>query len=536
MCATKMVTMRTPTEEHFHKSGELDDPRERSPRNSRAFHSYQTEHHLLSRQTHTHVRNPSLPTLLNVDSSHSSAAETSPLTQEPMQDPSGHHLITPPSSSTRVQFKTPIWKSGSSEHSEFELSSAFRHDSTSSTRRQSSIESLMRAAATVESDTDLNKTYQDKVATILELKNEISNTIRNWPIAKDTSSQELYSAQKSSDSGTGGSSDKILLDQISCENLASLNEVTQRLNNAVKELVYLKEHVRYLKESAAAISRARPVSDSGKRVTLPPIEALTMNLPKKASSKNFQFKNEAAKTSVVPPALEQQKRSSSFHDPRKSHERLSASRISGSATWPPSYIGANHRPTLSDPSAYRNMGKADGSAQEMQYSKPITVPVPPGTRPIILNAQSSLQTSVKMKNKIVKKRKKSSSEKSSPDYHRSLTHGLLLSEPIRKDEQSTTSCVHCGENSTPEWRRGPYGNRTLCNACGLFYRKLIKKFGVKDANLLMRFKKQVNPEDRRVPSVLNVPAAFISNLDNDSTLDAEYNTIGSISGPSSSGA
>lgn len=559
MCATKMFTMRTPTEEHFHKSAELDDTSQRSPRNSRVFHSYQPEHHLLSRQIHTHVRNPSLPTLLNVDSSQPSTAEgeqhhlssypstsgnrpsgvslaveTSPRTQEPVQDPSGH-FITPPASSTRVHFKTPIWKSGTGEHNEFELSSAFRNDSMSSTgRRQSSIESLMRAAATVESDSDLNKSYQDKVTTIIELKNEISSTIRNWPVAKDTLSQELHNVQSSLDGGKG---DLILLDQISCENLASLDEVTQRLNSTVKELVYLKEHVRYLKESAAAASRTGSVPDSGRRVTLPPIEALTMNLPKKASPKNLQYsQDEATKTSVVPPALEQQTRSSSFHDARKSHEWLSAAKMSGSATWPPSYIGTSHRPTLWDPSAYRNMGKLNDLAHKMQYSKPITAPAPTGARPIIVNAPSGLQTPVKMKNKAVKKRKKSLSEKSSADYQRSLSHGLLLSEPIRKAEQSTTSCVHCGENSTPEWRRGPYGNRTLCNACGLFYRKLIKKFGIKDANLLMRFKKQINPEDRRVPSLLNVPEAFITNLENDSTLDPEYNTIGSISGPSSSGA
>ncbi|QLQ78073.1 hypothetical protein HG537_0A03200 [Torulaspora globosa] len=550
MCATKMFTMRTPTEEHFHKSTELSSPSQRSPRNSRVFHAYQPEHHLLSRQHHAHVRNPSLPTLLNVDTSHPSTAEseqrhssyrstsgpgptgvrlaveTSPLTQEPIQDPSGH-FITPPASSTRVQFKTPIWKSGSSEHNEFELSSAFRNDSMASTRRQSSIESLMRAAATVESDVDLNKTYQDKVATIIELKNKISDIIRNWPVAKDTLSQEPYGA----DSGKGGSGDLILLDQISCENLASLDEVTQRLNSTVKELMYLKEHVRYLKESAAAISKTGSVSDSGRRVTLPPIETLTMNLRKKPS-----LEDEAARTSVVQPAIEQQKRSSSFHDARKFHERPIVSRMSCCATWPPSHIGASHRPTLSDPSAYRNMGKANELAHKLHYSKTITGPASAGARPIIVSPQSSLQTPVKMKNKVIKKRKKSLSEKSSPEYQRSLTHGLLLTEPMRKDEQSTTSCVHCGENSTPEWRRGPYGNRTLCNACGLFYRKLIKKFGTKDANLLMRFKKQVNPEDRRVPSLLNVPAGFISNLENDSTLDAEYNTIGSISGPSSSGA
>ncbi|TFK51995.1 hypothetical protein OE88DRAFT_1734998 [Heliocybe sulcata] len=36
-------------------------------------------------------------------------------------------------------------------------------------------------------------------------------------------------------------------------------------------------------------------------------------------------------------------------------------------------------------------------------------------------------------------------------------------------------CLGCNATSTPEWRRGPMGPRTLCNACGLVYAKLIKK-------------------------------------------------------------
>lgn len=34
-------------------------------------------------------------------------------------------------------------------------------------------------------------------------------------------------------------------------------------------------------------------------------------------------------------------------------------------------------------------------------------------------------------------------------------------------------CFQCQKTNTPEWSIEPYGSRTLCNACGLYYRRLI---------------------------------------------------------------
>ncbi|KAG9244504.1 sexual development transcription factor NsdD [Calycina marina] len=40
-------------------------------------------------------------------------------------------------------------------------------------------------------------------------------------------------------------------------------------------------------------------------------------------------------------------------------------------------------------------------------------------------------------------------------------------------------CHSCNRAETPEWRRGPDGARTLCNACGLHYAKLTRKNNIK---------------------------------------------------------
>lgn len=55
---------------------------------------------------------------------------------------------------------------------------------------------------------------------------------------------------------------------------------------------------------------------------------------------------------------------------------------------------------------------------------------------------------------------------------------LLTRKKKRKRKQSAMplgkSCVLCQTLSTPEWRRGPSGNRDLCNSCGLRWAKQVR--------------------------------------------------------------
>jgi len=53
--------------------------------------------------------------------------------------------------------------------------------------------------------------------------------------------------------------------------------------------------------------------------------------------------------------------------------------------------------------------------------------------------------------------------------------GLLAAKKKRKRRKGAGSlekeCTNCHTRVTPEWRRGPSGNRDLCNSCGLRYAK-----------------------------------------------------------------
>jgi pre-rRNA-processing protein SRD1 len=55
---------------------------------------------------------------------------------------------------------------------------------------------------------------------------------------------------------------------------------------------------------------------------------------------------------------------------------------------------------------------------------------------------------------------------------------LLARRKKRKRKQSIApvekTCAMCQTRTTPEWRRGPSGNRDLCNSCGLRWAKQVR--------------------------------------------------------------
>ena len=42
--------------------------------------------------------------------------------------------------------------------------------------------------------------------------------------------------------------------------------------------------------------------------------------------------------------------------------------------------------------------------------------------------------------------------------------------PVVEADDRVRRCRHCGSDKTPQWRMGPMGPKTLCNACGVRYK------------------------------------------------------------------
>uniref|UniRef100_K3YZ64 GATA-type domain-containing protein n=1 Tax=Setaria italica TaxID=4555 RepID=K3YZ64_SETIT len=71
------------------------------------------------------------------------------------------------------------------------------------------------------------------------------------------------------------------------------------------------------------------------------------------------------------------------------------------------------------------------------------------------------------------------------DGRRNIIHGggggvrqrLLIARPPR-NSRTQRACSHCASTETPQWRAGPDGPGTLCNACGIRYKmnKLLPEY------------------------------------------------------------
>ncbi|KAL3518391.1 hypothetical protein ACH5RR_020980 [Cinchona calisaya] len=99
--------------------------------------------------------------------------------------------------------------------------------------------------------------------------------------------------------------------------------------------------------------------------------------------------------------------------------------------------------------------------------------------PISYAASASKKTSSYRKNKEKKKKLSQLSvalNSSDDSFQRAKEEFSHASHVTEKNETSlqrsvaTKKCTHCEVTKTPQWREGPMGPKTLCNACGVRYR------------------------------------------------------------------
>ncbi|KKY21435.1 putative gata-type sexual development transcription factor [Phaeomoniella chlamydospora] len=70
-------------------------------------------------------------------------------------------------------------------------------------------------------------------------------------------------------------------------------------------------------------------------------------------------------------------------------------------------------------------------------------------------------------------------------YHDEFKGGFAAGDSKKRRGKAAPPgrCHSCNRAETPEWRRGPDGARTLCNACGLHYAKLTRKNGANKGSI-----------------------------------------------------
>ena len=426
--------------------------------------------------------------------------------------------------------------------------------------------------------TNENPQYLELIAQILVLKNSMFRNMIRWPIGETGSSALIDSIPKSELQQLLAESRKLTTVTRDLLHLKTKREPQgseQQDENGQKREVRSPEEKKNLQTVLPGLSQVTKLEAKGS--ALPPIQRLPMPPPSSTARvapqwdgdfRQFRFPSvaqmdDASKTpSQAGPGPSYGTMQAGF-SAQDGHKRNSSGHLRGGTysvslkPYPPqpSLVeqkipaqlqhteGRGQFPPLAQPTFHGNRayGEIPGRRQTVEGLRPSHALPPPPVFHRMSIAQPNPQFREQMQGVL----------------HVSGTHRHVLSEPTlptivmapdasvsaatpktpnrRKRQRRTAStsgggiggasagvCLHCQERDTPEWRRGPYGNRTLCNACGLFYNKLIKKFGTKEANMVMHYRRRVFPDDRRVPDVVEVPETFIKLLDQRHDLDDKY--------------
>lgn len=108
--------------------------------------------------------------------------------------------------------------------------------------------------------------------------------------------------------------------------------------------------------------------------------------------------------------------------------------------------------------------------------RPRSIPSSPGGSfigsPLVVRAPLVRPTEIKRRN-----RKRQAPGETQTDLRRLAKRAkarLNAQQRLQAVLGAAMYCHACGTTETPEWRRGPDGNKSLCNACGLHYAKIVR--------------------------------------------------------------
>lgn len=113
-------------------------------------------------------------------------------------------------------------------------------------------------------------------------------------------------------------------------------------------------------------------------------------------------------------------------------------------------------------------------------------------RGVLASMERIREVIVKQQQDLAEARQREQGYKASNDYDEESLYGdkgeggggFAGADPKKRRGRAAPPgrCHSCNRAETPEWRRGPDGARTLCNACGLHYAKLTRKMGSNKAS------------------------------------------------------
>ena len=108
------------------------------------------------------------------------------------------------------------------------------------------------------------------------------------------------------------------------------------------------------------------------------------------------------------------------------------------------------------------------SSVKRQFTLPFVSPTTSASENLYILAASESDSETYLTDEIFKAAKRKQNRKKNLLPLSGVERGNLLSS--FQVPREAKKCMHCEVTSTPQWREGPMGPKTLCNACGVRYR------------------------------------------------------------------